>query len=293
MPTLDSVTRGKKFKAFVYGHFKTGKTAGALTLPRVNVIDFDRGTDVAIAPWWQAKFGISPSAIQVSELVKDKTNSRGVPTEYAMYDTACKYFDAWMSPSRVDQFDTWVIDSLTSLSEAARNKGVILLGGTALAGKPLSFTHKSALETGIVIPKMQDYGAERSLLEQFIDMVLSTDKHVVVIAHAKEEWAGEGNDAKLVGYVPMLVGQSVQRVPLKFNEVYWIELEKSGPVTDAVVRVAPADDGKLVIKRGSRMGLPDRTKWDWPSVRDALKPTWTFSPDGTVPPTTAATAAKE
>jgi hypothetical protein len=139
----------------------------------------------------------------------------------------------------------------------------------------MSFTHKQAKSTGLIHLKMQDYGAERSLTEKFIDKVLETGKHVAVLCHSKDEYEGEGNDARIVGKIPLLTGQSAQRVPLKFNEVYWIELEKVGPETKCLVRVAP----DRLIQRGSRMGLPDRTEWNWKSVTTALASLgWNFSP---------------
>lgn len=284
MPTLDSLASKGKFACFAYGYFKTGKTAGALTFPRVNVLDYDNGVVVGLAPWHQEKFKVDPQTVQFEQFGSEKLSEKGVAKTYNVYDNACRYFDLSMKSDRVDTFDTWVIDSCTSLTEAAANKAMILLGGTALTGKVMSQTHSKAIETGMIVKKIQDYGAERSLTEQFIDMVLQSGKHVVVLAHAKDEYEGEGDNAKVVGVVPLLTGQSVQRVPLKFNEVYWIELVKEGPETHALVRTS-ADSR---IKRGSRYGLPDKTHWDWPSICSALKSQgYTFSPDGTSPSTTA------
>lgn len=287
MPQLSSLRVDGKLRCLVFGYYKSGKTAGALTFPRPNVLDFDRGVAVALAPWWREKFKISPDAIQFEHFASDPTDARGVPTAHKAYDAACRYFDESMKPGNVDTFDTWVVDSCTTLGEMARNKGIVLLGGNQLSSKPLSHTHQQAKSTGIIHMKMQDYGAERSLVEQFIDMVLSTDKHVVVIAHAKDEYEGSGDDAKVVGVIPLVTGQSAQRIPLKFNEVYWIELAKEGTATHSYVRTS-ADSR---IKRGSRYGLTDRTHWDFKSVTDDLaKQGFTFSP-GTVVPTTAAAAA--
>jgi len=285
MPSLDTLAIDGKFRAFVYGYFKTGKTSGALTFPRPNVLDFDRGATVGLAPWHREKFNVDPRTVQFQQFGVEKITSRGVPTTYQVYDNACRYFDESMKPDKVDSFDTWIIDSATTLGEAAFVKGMILLGNKDFTGpKVLSYTHEKAVNKGMIVKKIQDYGAERSLLEQFLDMVLQSGKHVIVNAHAKDEYEGEGDDAKVVGIVPLLTGQSVQRVPLKFNEVYWIELIKDGPTTHAVVRVSV--DGR--IKRGSRLGLTDGTHWDWPSIREDLRTKgFTFSPDGTVPSTTA------
>lgn len=278
MPTLDTLAIDGKFRAFVYGYFKEGKTAGALTFPRVNVLDFDRGVAVGLSPWFREKFKVDPKSIQFGQFGVEELTTRGVPKTYNVYDAACRYFDESMSKGKVDTFDTWVIDSATTLGEASFNKAMILLGNKDFTGsKVLSQTHAKAVDKGMIVKKIQDYGAERSLVEQFIDMILQSGKHVVVLAHAKDEYEGEGDDAKVVGIVPLLTGQSVQKIPLKFNEVYWVELRKDGPNTEALVFTS-ADTR---IKRGSRLGLPDKTKWDWPSIREALaKNGFTFSPSG-------------
>ena len=306
MPTLDTLALDGKFRAFIFGYYKSGKTAGALTMPRPNVLDFDSGVVVGLAGWHREKFGVDPKSILFEQFGSETVTKEGVPKTYNVVDNAARYFDACMSsktvmwkssdgkeyPVNVDMFDTWVIDSATTLGEAAFNKGMILLGNKDFTGgKVLSHTHANAVKMGMVVKKVQDYGAERSILEQFIDMILKSGKHVIVLGHAKDEYEGEGDDAKVVGIVPMLTGQSVQRVPLKFNEVYWCEMRKEGLNTEAYLFTSA--DSK--IKRGSRLGLSDKTPWNWPSVRDDLKSKgYSFSPDGAESPSiTAATAAKE
>ena len=286
MPTLDALTFDGKFRALIFGYYKQGKTAGALTMPRPNFLDFDNGIVVGLSPWHRERFKIDPTTVQFEQFGKEKITDRGVPTTYNIYDSACRYFDESMKPGKVDTFDTWVIDSATTLGEASFNKGMILLqGDNKLTKKALSFTFSQAQATGLIHKKKQDYGAERSLLEQFIDMIIYSGKHVVVLAHAKDEYEGDGDDAKVVGVVPMLTGQSVQKVPLKFNEVYWCELEKDGPKTEA--KLFTSADSK--IKRGSRWGLPNGTPWNWPAVRKELNTNgFHFSQDGTTPSTTAA-----
>lgn len=290
MPTLGDKQHDGKFRCMAFAPFKSGKTAGALTFPRPNVIDFDRGTDVVLAPWWKDKYKIDPKSIMYEQFQERDLTSAGVPKTHNAFDDATKYFEACMSsktidwkspdgkisPVNVDMFDTWVIDSGTTLGEAARNKAIVLLGGSnAFTTKALSQTHKGAIGSGLIHMKMQDYGAERSLVEQFVDRVLASGKHVVLLCHAKDEYEGNGDDSKIVGRIPLLTGQSAERIPLKFNEVYWVELQKEGPVTNCLVRTS-AD---TLIKRGSRMGLTDKTHWDWKSITtDLAKSGWSFSP---------------
>jgi len=51
----------------------------------------------------------------------------------------------------------------------------------------------------LLVPKIQDYGAERSLVEQFVDMVMSTTKNVVLICHEYEQTDDGGN---VLGFSP-------------------------------------------------------------------------------------------
>lgn len=190
--------------------------------------------------------------------------------DFNAYDQACLYFDEAMG--KPDSFDAWVLDSATTLGEFSRTKGVILLGGTAFGPKPMSYTQSNAIKTGMLLPRLQDFGAERSLLEQFIDMLLDTPKHVIVLAHEKELWEGEDDKAKMVGIGPLFTGQSVERVPLKFSEVYNLRIQKEGDGFKRYLQTQP--DG--IRGCGSRLGIPTGTEWSYAALtaeRNKLKPT--------------------
>ncbi len=256
----------KRLAALIFGKFKTGKTAGASTFPRPRFIELDHdGEQVFINDEMEKKFQFSKNIVDVFVPKEDKRNQRGVAVVANVFDEACKYFDEAMK--KADSFDTWVLDSGTSLSLAARNKGIILLGGTSLGPKPMSNTQKQAEATGLQLARLQDFGAERSLTEQFIDMLLDTDKHVIVLAHEKEIWEGEGSDSRLTGIGPMFTGQSAEIIPTKFSEVYNLKMERTGPNWKRILQTEP--DG--IRQCGSRLGLPNGTVFEWPIIKAALK----------------------
>jgi hypothetical protein len=256
----------------VYGAAKTGKTAGALTFPRPVVLDFDRGVATARSEWFVKTYGLR---WVFYETFVEKDMNKGVPKTANAFDDACKFFDEWMKPSGRwtspvngkryevgrDQFDTFVIDSGTTLSEHAQYKAIIVLGSFS---KPLSFTHKEALSLGVIIPKIQDFGSERSLVEQFIDMVRDSGKNVVLICHEKEVISEAGTQT---GIVPLLTGKSSETVPLKFDEVYNLRIKKVGLETTRYLQTEP--DG--VRKVGSRYGIPDESAWNYDTIQTALK----------------------
>lgn len=275
MPPITDYKLDKKLRLLVYGKSKAGKTAGAATFPRPNFIDFDAGVSTVLSPWWRDTFG-ARSDIMYEQFPEKGSTTRGVYNSANAFDDACRYFDACMSPKATkwtstsngqtyevssEMFDTWVLDSGTSLSAAAARKAIIVLGQ---GSKALSQTHKTALSTGLVVLKQQDFGAERSLTEQFITMLLQTNKNVVVVCHEKEVYNDDGN---LVGIVPLFTGQSTERVPLLFDEVYNLRSIKEG-VTIVRKLTTQADGIRLVGTRG--LNMPNGTAWNYDAIMKAI-----------------------
>lgn len=253
----------------VYGQAKTGKSWGALTFPRPVVFDFDRGIATARNPEFIKKYG---ERWVFYEQFAERGMKRGIPISHNAFDDATRFFDEWMKPRGLwtspadgkkyevgrDQFDTWIIDSGTTLSELAQYKAVIVLGNMKL-----SQTHKQAMEQGILIPRIQDYGSERSLVEQFVDMVKDSGKNVVLICHEKEV---SSDDGTITAITPLLTGKSAETVPLKFDEVYNLRVKKSG---GQIVRYLQSQPDGL-RKVGTRYGIPNESLWDWDTVQAAL-----------------------
>lgn len=254
----------------VWGLSKVGKTWGALTFPRPVVYDFDRGIATALNREFVKRYGHPP--IFYEQFIERGVSKNGIVSAHNAFDDACRFFDEcmkpagrWKSPStgqtydvNRDMFDTIILDSGTTLSEVAQHKAVIVLGTLKL-----SKTFESAMKHGVVAPKVQDYGSERSLVEQFVDMVRSSGKNVVLICHEKELTTDEG---VLVGRVPLLTGKSAELIPLKFDEVYRLSVRKHGLDTIRTLQTQP--DG--INKVGTRFGLPDGTEWNYSSIRTAL-----------------------
>ncbi len=271
MPLISEWKPSEPIIVLVFGHIKIGKTWGACTFPRPVMFDFDNGAATARNPDFVKKYGQRWMFFET--FVDTKVDARGVVKQHTAYDLACMFFDEWMKPKGRwtsegksyevgrDMFDTFIIDSGTTLSTVASNKGIMVLGAEGL-----SKTYKSAQASGIVIPKMQDFGAERSLVEQFIRMVKDSGKNVVLLAHEKEIYEGEGNDAKLVEIVPLFTGQSAQRVPLMFDEVYNLRAKMQGPNVVRYLQTQP--DG--LRKCGSRYGIPNETVWEYDTFKKTL-----------------------
>lgn len=260
MPQIADLKPTDKVQILVYGPFKSGKTVGAATFPRPIFLDFDGGMLSVAAPWFNKKFG--SRWIEYETFRETKKDARGVVVEPHAFDDACRFFDKWTKPEQQDKFDTWVIDSGTTLSDVAANKAIYLLGGKMQGIK--SETMQNAKTHGLMVPKIQDMGAERSLLEQFVRMVKDTDKHVVLICH---EQVLTNDAGAITEIVPMLTGKSRQEIPLLFDEVYRLKLQRKGPDIQRVLQTQP----DLIAKVGTRIGVADGTEWTYDALLKSLQ----------------------
>lgn len=262
MPWLNDWVPSNPIQILVFGGYKTGKTWGAMTAPRPVVFDFDRGIATARNLDFVKSFGHR----QIFYESFNPVLSGVVPKNHEAFDNACRYFDEWMKPSGRwagqqvgrEMFDTFVIDSATSLSELAQHKALIVLHGMKL-----SHAYSDAIKTGVVIPRIQDYGSERSLVEQFIDMVLGSGKNVIVLCHEKEIMTESG---AITGIVPLLTGKSSEVVPMKFDEVYNLRTKKEGNSIKRYLQTEP--DG--IRRVGSRYGVPNGSEWNWQTIQTTL-----------------------
>ena len=257
MPNTKDWVPGDKIQALVYGKSGVGKTFGALSFPRPVVMDFDKGIATARNPVFVEKYGIRD--IEYEQFSEKKIAKSGVPLDHNAFDDACRYFDKWMETP--DEFDTWIVDSGTSLSQTAMNKAIILLGGPQFRG--LSKTHEHAKKTGLVHPRLQDYGSERSMVEQFIQMVKDSDKNFLFLCHEKELYV----DDAVVGTVPLLTGKSVEAVQLMFDEVW--NLRVTGALKTKARKLMTDTNGIIAAK--SRYGIPTDQPFDYDTIHSALE----------------------
>lgn len=299
MPTIAELNASDKIKALVYGPSKRGKTFGALTFPRVNFIDLDGGLRTAVGLDFIRTHGL-PKDMQFDTFLDTQRDKYGVVTKPQAFDKATEYFEACMKPGSNnpwtspyngksykvgrDTFDTWVIDTGTTLSEAAASKAIWLLNQDKNTGGQLkgvkSETHGEALKHGLIVMKQQDYGSERSLVEQFVGRVMTADKHVIFLCHEKELSDETGN---VKGVVPLLTGKGVESVCLMFDEIWHVEIkgvsvqkkDASGKIVGAEViqqRILRTHE-TAGYKCGTRLGIPNETPWDWQSIQTAIAET--------------------
>ncbi len=258
---LDEYSISQPIQALAFGRFKVGKTFGAATFPRPIFMMFDHGgMDTLLHPDFIKKHGYKKD-LEFEIFTEKSKDNKGVVRSHNAFDDACRYFDKMMKPDKRDTFDTWVVDSGTSLTEVCMNKGIILMGNKSLG--VTSKTYEQAKNTGIIHPKIQDFGPVRSMLEQFIAMIKETNKNVLFLCHEKDLTDDEG---VVKATVPLLIGQSVESVPSKFSEVWNIQMKKKGAEWNRVIVTQQTS----ILKVGSRLGIPDGTPFEYSEVRNVL-----------------------
>lgn len=264
MPYVSDIKLNEKIRVLVYGASKSGKTFGAASFPRPNYLCFDPdGIKTLVGKDFLAKY--SNAGIMYETFVETSRDARGIVMSHTAYDNGCRYFDQCMKRDgnwkgmkvNPEMFDTWVLDSGTTLSEVALNKAAILLGSKAYG--EMSQTQKQALTHGLLFPKIQDWGAERSMTEQYVQMLLDTDKHIVLLCHEKEVTDKSGS---LTAITPLFTGKGVQAICLKFDELWNLRVEKSGP--DLKRLLYTRGDGLRL--GGTRYGIADGTEWNYNAI---------------------------
>ena len=199
-----SITPARELPAnmaiMLWGEGGMGKTTLACTAPgRKLIVNFDpRG----------------PTSVSIRDDVQvaDYSTARDITGEF-------KKTDPFGLSKTVGQFDTYIIDSLSSVQEQATRKGIEFVGGKASIERP---------STGA-------YQARNALLLELVNNMLTFGekhgKHVIFIAH---EGAKDRNEeGSVIGIPIMLGGQLSTLVGVKLSEI-WAIYETSNKKTIAI-----------------------------------------------------------
>lgn len=214
----------------IYGPAKSGKTHLVGTLgARVLVLDTGRGLSVFKNKTFRAQH---PEFKPIIFQVRESYTHYGLPEKATAYDRVCRVFD-YAIANMLDKFDIAVLDDLTSLRKFATFKGLDI--NQALRK---SQTKVNVLEKwNVLLPAMQDYGTEMSLIEQFVDGYINIfkalGKHFVVTAHERQYFESvKGDDGKpklaepkeLKKIRPAVTGQTMpDNITMMFDNVFHTE----------------------------------------------------------------------
>lgn len=216
----------------IWGPAGMGKTTLACTLPgRIALISFDPDGVISIPP-------------SVAEVTKFDLSTK----EDSFFSRLNSRDPLGIDRSDVmDAFDSFVVDSLTTITERTLAVGIGLTKGATIER-----------------PSPGAYGARNALAINLIRNVLQItgkhNKHVCFVAH---EGSAEKNDEGNVIGIPMaLGGQMPSQVALRLNEV-WPMFEDG-------------KNRKMIICRKSRMREPAKSRMF--NVTNQTEFEWKFDP---------------
>lgn len=219
--TFDQYNPDESITALWYGGFGSGKTEAAGSAgERTLYIDVGKSGTTFHSPGYKGRKGafkglyvpISDAPSKSSSLVPEATG----------FDAVCDTIDQALEKESA-RFDTIVVDEATRLRSFAMNKGIRIN----------SFTEKSktlnaAIKNDVIIPAVQDYGAEMSLVEQFCngytDICKRYGKHFILIAHERHIYnkpSKIGEQPSLQRILPGFTGQTFPDSIANIFDLVW------------------------------------------------------------------------
>jgi hypothetical protein len=227
--------RAERFTSLIWGPSGIGKTTLASTMPgRIALINFDPEGPSSIADADNVTvFDLSGTSMSIVERMKGE--------------------DPLGIKSSLDHFDSYIIDSLTTIAERTLAHGIRLTKGATIER-----------------PSPGAYGARNAIIVELVRNVLAITaahkKHVTFIAH--EGPPNSNDDGVILDITLALGGQLPQNVSLRINEV-WCMFET-------------AKNEKMIICRKARMRTPVKSRmfdtmdspefeWKW-NTRDRNDP---------------------
>lgn len=228
-----SVSTVKRFSGIIWGPAGMGKTTLAMTLPgRKALINFDPD---------------GPSSIPAHVLEESGSHVFDLSTKEDSFFAKFKDTDPLGLEKIIDQFDSIIVDSLTSITERTLARGIDVAKGATIER-----------------PSPGAYMARNNLAINFVRNILQItgryDKHVCFIAH--EGPPQTNDDGALLGYTMSLGGQLPAQAALRINEC-WPMFEDG-------------KNRKMIICRKSRLRDPAKSRMF--NVSKSTEFEWKFDP---------------
>lgn len=226
MPTLTEFASSKTIKLLNIGESKSGKTGALASLAAAGynlyILDYDggleilanvlRGNDEALS---RVRFESPRDAISfLNGTPKVKTADA--------YKAAGRILVEWNAQDFTSA-DILVIDTLTTLTDAAFNEALKLAGRLNQR------------------PQLQDYGWMAESVKLLIEMITSPDfgAHVIVNSHIRY-FSGSDDDQTLPRGLPNAKGQEISRIVSRyFNSVVLTRTQGSGPGAKRLISTQP------------------------------------------------------
>lgn len=222
----------RRFSGVIWGPAGMGKTTLAMTAPgRKALINFDPD---------------GPASIP-QEALQDGSRVFDLSTKDDSFFARLKDSDPLGISKTFDHFDTYIVDSLTSITERTLARGIdITKGATLERPSPGAYAARNNLAI--------------NLIRNMLQITARADKHVIFIAH--EGSPQTNDDGALLGYTMSLGGQLPSQVALRINEC-WPMFEDG-------------KNRKMIICRKSRLRDPAKSRMF--NVSSQTEFEWKFDP---------------
>lgn len=191
---------GEASTSVIYGPSGTGKTDLAGSAPRPLIINTGNGEETLKAPSFkERRKGQDPIIVTITE-EQVKNSWTGFYRVGDCIDHALETMS--------DQFDTVVIDDLTTLNRFGLNTAVDMNGESGR-----SQTKSTYAKRNVYLPAMQDFGTQMGLIDWFfgtyIPILKAAKKHLIVLAHERLSYTkakGKGDVPQLIAISPHVTG---------------------------------------------------------------------------------------
>ena len=226
--SLDDIDPVGRMEAVLYGEPGTGKTVMWSTFPPpFRVIDADRGLK---SLKWAFKGGktalhcTGPHCLKAYRPVEEGT----YPINPQAMDKMADMIEYWFTKD-TDEWNTLIIDSATEVNLWAIYKGLHLNGELPSKEKALSKSDSvNERAKALLLTGEQDYKSAQGLFMGAI-MDIRVDcarynKNLVLVCHQWTDTQGEGDNVRVVGYKPWLIGQLRTRIAKEFDDVWHLEM---------------------------------------------------------------------
>lgn len=230
----------------LYGLSGTGKSAFAGSAgSRSLYIDIGNGRTTLYSPWFRSKFPDCNPIVKIIGEILEKGSF--VPDVATAYDAVCDVIDEALT-KYPDEFDTVIVDEMSSFGDFSMNKGLEL--AQKIRKSPGLANSKAAR---IPMPEVNDFQAEMNLVEKFcagyIEILKANHKHFIALAHEGHIYgipSKMGQEAPIHKIMPAFTGKKEpDRIPKLFDTVWQTEVIGKG---ERVYRVRTAGDEIITCK---------------------------------------------
>lgn len=261
----------------LWGAAKTGKTdfsgsAGERSL----YIDVGKSAETFHAKGFKERRGTFKGFYRKVEEVAAKENYV-MPDTATAYDQVCDIIDKALEVMP-DKFDVVIVDEATAFRRYAMNKALEIN-----QGMNKSQAGANSKKWDMVLPGVQDYGSEMSLVSQFIagtiDLLKRHNKHFILVAHERalfesvtDSKTGKKTETDIVKkLVPAFTGKKdIDAIANMFDCVFHTEKARSGETEVFRIRTQ-GDDGLVAGHRYSGVFQPIETNLTFPRMIERIK----------------------